>query len=355
MQENIHKRKIIWRNVIILSYVHAVAIYSAINISQCKWQVSLFAFFIANLAAIGITAGAHRLWTHKSYKAKLPLKIILLIFQTLSFQQCIYDWARDHRVHHKYTDTDADPHNSKKGFFFSHIGWLLVNKHPEVINKGKNIDMTDLQNDPLVMWQKKHCNWFLPVVGFLVPVWLSAILFDEQWFHAWNAQCFRYVVGLNLTWLLNSGAHKWGAKPYDKNISPTDTLIMGITCFGEGWHNYHHVFPWDYKTSELSNYGYNFTIAFIDFFAKIGWAYDLKTVSEETIRKRMIRTGDGSNQYSNIKNIYSKEINDSNNNCQPDHKTFDNKFSKNIWGWDDKDLDEEDKLFVHIYNQENKQ
>lgn len=76
--------------------------------------------------------------------------------------------------------------------------------------------MSDLLEDPVVVWQQKHFKWFLPIVGFLFPFWLSAILFNEGWMHAWNAQCIRYVVGLNLTWLLNSGAHKFGAKPYDK-------------------------------------------------------------------------------------------------------------------------------------------
>lgn len=63
----------------------------------------------------GITAGAHRLWAHRTYKAKLPLRIILAVFQTLAFQNHIYEWVRDHRVHHKFTDTDADPHNAKRG------------------------------------------------------------------------------------------------------------------------------------------------------------------------------------------------------------------------------------------------
>lgn len=68
---------------------------------------------------------------------------------------------------------------------------------------------------------------------------------------------------------------------------------MAIFAFGEGWHNYHHVFPWDYKTAELGN-DFNFSTTFINFFAKIGWAYDLKSVSEEIIHQRVKRTGDGS-------------------------------------------------------------
>lgn len=106
-------------------------------------------------AAFGITAGAHRLWSHKAYKARLPLRIFLMILQTIAFQNCIYEWARDHRVHHKFTDTDADPHNASRGFFFSHMGWLLIRKHPEVKEKGKLIDMSDLEQDPVVMFQKK--------------------------------------------------------------------------------------------------------------------------------------------------------------------------------------------------------
>lgn len=104
---------------------------------------------------MGITAGAHRLWSHKSYKAKLPLKIFLTICNTIAFQNSIWEWARDHRVHHKFSETDADPHNAKNGFFFSHVGWLLVKKHPDVRRKGKVIDMSDLDQDPVVAFQKK--------------------------------------------------------------------------------------------------------------------------------------------------------------------------------------------------------
>ena len=67
----------------------------------------------------------------------------------------IYEWSRDHRVHHKYSETDADPHNINRGFFFAHIGWLLMKKHPEVIEKGKKIYLQDLLDDPVVYWQKK--------------------------------------------------------------------------------------------------------------------------------------------------------------------------------------------------------
>lgn len=74
---------------------------------------------------------------------------------TIAGGRSAYDWAHEHRVHHKYSETDADPHDARRGFFFSHIGWLMVEQHPDVAAKYKVIDMSDLHRDPLVMWQKK--------------------------------------------------------------------------------------------------------------------------------------------------------------------------------------------------------
>lgn len=83
---------------------------------QINKQLELItATLILFLGGQGITAGAHRLWAHRTYKAKLPLRILLCIFQTMAFQNHIYEWVRDHRVHHKFTDTDADPHNARRG------------------------------------------------------------------------------------------------------------------------------------------------------------------------------------------------------------------------------------------------
>lgn len=104
---------------------------------------------------------------------------------------------------------------------------------------------------------------------------------------------------------------------------------------GEGWHNYHHVFPWDYKAAELGNYRTNVTTAFIDFFAWIGWAYDLKTVSHTMVKKRAVRTGDGS--------IYERTTDHHNTH----HHTDD---GSAIWGWGDTDMAAEDIQKVEIIN-----
>lgn len=306
-----YKRKLVWRNIILFIYLHLAALYGAyLALTSAKLLTTIWAFLLYQATGLGITAGAHRLWAHRSYKAKWPLRVILMIFNTIAFQNHVYEWARDHRVHHKYTETNADPHNAKRGFFFSHVGWLLCRKHPDVIEKGKGIDMSDLKQDPVITFQKKYYLLLMPFFCFVIPTTVPVYLWGESWLNAWFiAAMFRYTFTLNMTWLVNSAAHMWGDRPYDRYINPSENIGVSVMALGEGWHNYHHVFPWDYKTAELGDYSANTTTAFIDFFAKIGWAYDLKTVSAEMIKKRAERTGDGSHP---------------------------------VWGWGDKDIPSED-------------
>uniref|UniRef100_A0A336MI11 CSON002025 protein n=1 Tax=Culicoides sonorensis TaxID=179676 RepID=A0A336MI11_CULSO len=340
--------QIVWLNVILFCYLHASGLYGLyLMFTKAKLATIVFTFFLMIFCGLGITAGAHRLWSHKAYKAKWPLRLLLMIAQTAAHQDAIYVWSRDHRVHHKFTDTDADPYNAKRGFFFSHIGWLMVKKHPAVIAKGKTIDMSDMEADPIVMFQKKFFIPLMIIFCFLLPTYIPVYFWNESVATAFYvATMFRYCAGLNGTWCVNSVAHIWGMKPYEKTISPCNNFYVAAFGLGEGWHNYHHVFPWDYKTSELGKYSSNWTTGFIDFFAKIGWAYDLKTVSNEMIRKRVLRTGDGSHKY-------SKEV-DLNKNLHKfvEEFQFNKDEEKSIWGWDDKDINLQDKSDAKIYNTE---
>lgn len=126
-----------------------------LSYSICSFFVYLTAALLVILGLLGITAGAHRLWSHKAYKATWQLKLILTFFNTIAHQNGIWVWVHDHRVHHKYQDTHADPHNAGRGLFFSHLGWLMLKERPEVDEKRQQIDMSDCIADPFVMIQKK--------------------------------------------------------------------------------------------------------------------------------------------------------------------------------------------------------
>ena len=105
-------------------------------------------------SGLGITAGAHRLWAHRSYEAAFLVRLFLMLCNSMANQASIYQWVKDHRVHHMYSETHADPHNSKRGFFFAHIGWLYLKRHPDNIRAEKELDLSDLENDPVVMIQR---------------------------------------------------------------------------------------------------------------------------------------------------------------------------------------------------------
>ncbi|XP_075236854.1 acyl-CoA Delta-9 desaturase-like [Lycorma delicatula] len=315
-----HKVKIFWRNVFTLTYFHIASIYGVyLALTNTKWQTFAWVALLYVITKIGITAGVHRYWTHRSYKAKLPLRVILMFFFTLAFEGKVYVWARDHRVHHKYQETDADPYNAGRGFWFAHMTWLLQSKHPEVLKKGQGIDVSDLKNDKLVMFQKKYYWPIVYVICLFMPTFVPWYYWNESLITAWHvAVCLRYILSYHGTWVVNSFAHMYGNRPYEVSIYARENGAVSFISLGEGWHNYHHTFPWDYKTSELGNYGLNLTTAFIDFMAKIGWAYDLKTVPPHLVKKRALRTGDG---------------------------TY-----KDVWGWDDKDLPLQEKKEATIVN-----
>lgn len=284
---------IVWRNVTLMGLLHLGAIYAIVLIPRAHILTLLWTFALYLMNTVGITAGSHRLWAHRTYKARLPLRILLAYFTCIASQNHVYEWARDHRVHHKYSETDADPHNATRGFFFSHIGWLLVRKHPDVRSKGQGIDLSDLKKDPVVMFQKKYYLPLMIMSCFVIPTVVPWYFWGES---LWNAYflcaLFRYCLALNATWLVNSAAHMWGNRPYDATINPVENLGVSFGAVGEGFHNYHHTFPQDYSASEFG-WKVNLTTAFIDFMAFIGQAYDRRRIPREIVKKRMARTGDG--------------------------------------------------------------
>lgn len=277
---------LVWKNMILLTLLHIGGLY-ALNLTlfASHWNTILFATGYGLIAGLGVTAGAHRLWCHRSYEATLLLRILLTIFNCMAVQTAIYDWCRDHRVHHKFSETNADPHNSKRGFFFSHMGWLFFKKHPDVINKGRTVDMSDLLADPVVCFQRKFYIPLSFIWGFLIPAIIPYWFWNEYFITAFFvAGIGRYIILLHSTWAVNSVAHLYGYKPYNKKINARENLLVALFAVGEGFHNYHHTFPWDYSTSEFG-WWFNPSTAFIDLMARLGLAYNLKSVSSDTIRK----------------------------------------------------------------------
>ncbi len=208
------------------------------------FQLVMFFGFIA-VTGFSITAGYHRLFAHKSFEAKWPLRLLVLIFGAAAFENSVLMWTSEHRRHHKHTDHEEDPYDITKGFFHAHIGWLLfkLNPSPPFDN------VLDLQKDPLVRWQHRHVHELAVFIGFLLPAMLGFVW--NGWSGALGAFLIggvaRVVVVQHCTFFINSACHTIGRQPYSTRCSARDSLFLAFFTFGEGYHNYHHEFQHDYR------------------------------------------------------------------------------------------------------------
>jgi len=265
-----------WFMVFYLGINHLVALIAIPFLFDAKWQtLAWFPVWYA-ISGVGITGGAHRLWAHRSYKAGLPVRIFLMLANSTANQGSIYHWVRDHRVHHKFSETDADPHDATRGFFYAHVGWLLVKKSPKVIEAGKKLDFKDLEDDGVVMFQNKLDPMINMLMCFFAPTIFGVYICGDSWLNSFLILgILRYVVVLNATWMVNSVAHKYGYKPYDPEINPAENFWVALAAIGEGWHNWHHKYPSDYATSEMGFFKrFNPTKLFIDTCALFGLVWD---------------------------------------------------------------------------------
>ena len=246
--------------------------------SLTAWLIALACLWAGGLA---ITAGYHRLWSHRTYAAHWSVRLVLMLFGTMSLQNSILVWGSQHRTHHRFVDDwDKDPYSAKRGFWFSHMGWILRD-YPSGRNDFSNAK--DLERDPLVMFQHRYyvpltilMNVGLPLllgwmVGEVVGVFLLAGL-------------LRLVINHHFTWFINSLAHMWGSQPYTDENTARDNPLLAFLTYGEGYHNYHHIFQNDYRNG-VRWWQYDptkWTIATLSF---VGLAQNLKRVPDVQIQR----------------------------------------------------------------------
>ena len=159
-----------WPMIIYIGLCHYWAVLGLTRLATVHTYTLLWAYVLWPITGLGITAGVHRLWSHRSYTAGPALRCLLMLMNSIANQGSIFHWARDHRVHHKHSETTADPHNAQRGFFYAHVGWLLCKKHPDVVKEGKKLDFNDLKRDGFVMFQRKLDPWFTMFMLSLIHI-----------------------------------------------------------------------------------------------------------------------------------------------------------------------------------------
>jgi stearoyl-CoA desaturase (Delta-9 desaturase) len=203
----------------------------------------LFALFLgAN--GMAITCGYHRLFAHCTYEAHPILKVAYLFFGAMALQNSALNWAAAHRVHHRFIDDpERDPYCARRGFWFSHIGWML-RSYPS--GEPDFSTVRDLQRDPLVMWQHNHYLLIALSTNFGLPL-LVGFLVGDVWGVFLLAGVLRLVASHHFTFFINSLAHMWGSQPYTDENTARDNPVVALLTYGEGYHNFHHMFAHDYR------------------------------------------------------------------------------------------------------------
>lgn len=244
----------------------------------------LFCVGFAYLVAMVVSSGYHRYFAHKTYKPHPLLKIFFLIIGCAAFQQSALVWASDHRFHHRYVDTELDPYNIKKGFWWAHIGWLLT-EDP----KSRQTLMSsapDLAQDKWVMWQHKYWIWISLPLALGLPLLLGFWIGRPLGMLFWGV-LLRIVITHHTTFMINSVAHYFGTQPYSDSNSARDVWWLIPFLWGENYHNYHHRFPSDYRNG-IHWYQWDPSKWMLWSFSKIGLVKGLQRTPEHQILKAKI-------------------------------------------------------------------
>lgn len=264
-----------------LSLIYLIPNYFAHH--EPHWATFAFAFFFWIVCSICITGGYHRLLAHKTFESATWFKVLNLFFGAGAFQGSAMEWCTDHRRHHRKVDSLDDPYTITRGFWYAHMGWLLVRREPEY----EGVYAPDLKADFWVLWQHRLYPVVATVAGFGVPT-----LVGWTWGDAWGGFVFggvlRTVVGHHTTFFINSLAHMWGRQTYSDKVSARDNPVLAVLTNGEGYHNFHHTFEADYRNG-IRWYHWDPTKWLIKSLSLVGQTQKLKVTPPQAILTMRLR------------------------------------------------------------------
>jgi stearoyl-CoA desaturase (delta-9 desaturase) len=230
-----------WATIVFMVAIHILAVVALLPQFRSAAGIATFLILYWVTACLGVTIGYHRLLAHRSFRVPRWLERFFATCGALSCQHGPIEWVGLHRHHHKFSDTDVDHHDSNKGFWWSHMGWMLT----AIPAAGAVPRLTgDLAKDPYMRWLDR---WFLglQVLLGLALYWIgnAAQIPGGGWGLVLWGIPLRLVVVYHCTWLVNSATHCWGKAVHDSGDNSRNNPWVAAVTFGEGWHNNHHAYP----------------------------------------------------------------------------------------------------------------
>jgi stearoyl-CoA desaturase (delta-9 desaturase) len=267
-----NKLSLDWVIIVYMAVIHLVALL-AVFPSNFSWGAVGVAFVLYWITGgLGITLGFHRLVTHRSFEVPKLLEYFFVLCGTLACEGGPIEWVGQHRIHHKYSDTESDPHDSNKGFWWSHMGWML-HKVPAKADIPRYTK--DIADDPVYRFLQK----------FFIPIQVVLGLF-LYWLGGWPFVIWgifvRLVVVFHFTWFVNSATHKFGYQSHESHDHSTNCWWVALLTFGEGWHNNHHAYQYSARHG-LEWWEIDITWMTIRLLQLLGLANNIKLVPKEQL------------------------------------------------------------------------
>lgn len=269
-----------WSHLLFLTLTPLIALFGTIWVyqtGQVHWATWVLFFVMLYATGCGIGAGYHRLYSHRAYQASWPVRLFLLFFGAAAFEGSIKHWCAQHRNHHRYVDTDQDPYNIKRGFWYAHCGWVVLK--PKIPVEYSNIK--DIGRDPLAEFQHRFYIPIAALVSFLLPA-LIASLWGNFLAGLFIAGVLRLVLNHHFTFLINSYCHFFGKKTFSDVTTARDSAFIAFFTYGEGYHNFHHTFETDYRNG-YRPWHWDPNKWLIYFYSLLGLARGLKRTDEYRI------------------------------------------------------------------------
>ena len=252
--------------------------------STITWPTWLLAAILFVLSGFSITAGYHRLFTHNTYTAAWPCRLFFVLIGSATFEGSVLEWAADHRNHHCYTDTRKDPYNIKQGFWHAHMGWLFTLD----ASKRDFSNVADLKKSRILRLQHRYYILCSVIMGFVFPVAIAS-LWGAPIAGLLIAGVLRITLFHQTTFCINSLCHVLGTRRYFSQTSARDNWLSALLTCGEGYHNYHHTFPYDYRNG-VQLYQYDPGKWLIFGLSRIGLASNLRRTPNHCIIQARMET-----------------------------------------------------------------
>lgn len=228
-----------WTNIVWWSVFQAGVVFAPFTFTWSGLTICVVLYFVS---ALGVSAGYHRLLTHRSFRTSRAMEYLLTTLGCVANQGGPIQWVATHRIHHRHSDKEGDPHSPRDGWWWAHIIWWMP--------------FSDECDDPAryerfaVDLVKDRYYRFLQRYQIVFPLALAVLLYFGG--EAWGGDGFSWIVwGMfvrtttlyHAIWFVNSAAHCWGYRTYPTRDRSTNVWWVALVAMGEGWHNNHHAFP----------------------------------------------------------------------------------------------------------------